>query len=147
VCSKGCLNACPLWVCFTLLHSTLFIILPYPFTSHPCFLNSFQYTSLYLLPSHLILHDITGVLFLFSFSSFPEFHRAVPLLQTCSTSEFLYHHACFCAYLYLWIYLPYMRENTWLLYFWSWLTSLTQCPPIASIYLQITCHSLFLMAE
>jgi hypothetical protein len=32
---------------------------------------------------------------LFSFTSFPELHRAVPLLQTCSTSEFLYNHACF----------------------------------------------------
>jgi hypothetical protein len=31
----------------------------------------------------------------FSFPSFSEFHRAVPLLQSCSTSEFVYDHACF----------------------------------------------------
>jgi hypothetical protein len=60
-----------------------------------------------------------------SFSSLPEFHRIVPLLQTCSTSEFLYDHACFCVYVYLWIYLPHMGENKWLLCFWSWLTSLS----------------------
>jgi hypothetical protein len=61
---------------------------------------------------------------LFSFPSFPEFHRVVPLLQTCSNSEFVYNHACFCVYVYLWIYLPCTKENIWLLCFWSWLTSL-----------------------
>jgi hypothetical protein len=48
--------------------------------------------------------------FLF-FPSFPKFHRVVPLLQTCSTSEFVYDHACFCVNVYLWIYFPCMREN------------------------------------
>jgi hypothetical protein len=46
-----------------------------------------------------------------SFPSFPEFHREVPLLQICSIPEFAYDHACFCVYVYLWIYLPYMKEN------------------------------------
>jgi hypothetical protein len=32
---------------------------------------------------------------LFSFPSYPEFHRIVPLLQTWSTSEFVYDHASF----------------------------------------------------
>jgi hypothetical protein len=36
---------------------------------------------------------------LFAFSSFPEFHRVNTLLQTCSTSEFVYD--CFCVYVYL----------------------------------------------
>jgi hypothetical protein len=31
---------------------------------------------------------------LFSFLSFPEFHRVVPLLQMCSTTEFVYDHVC-----------------------------------------------------
>jgi hypothetical protein len=34
-------------------------------------------------------------------SLFPEFHRVVPLLQTCSTTEFVFDHACFCVYVYL----------------------------------------------
>jgi hypothetical protein len=38
---------------------------------------------------------------LFSFPSFPEFHRVVPLLQSCSTFEFVYDHAGFCVYVYL----------------------------------------------
>jgi hypothetical protein len=50
-------------------------------------------------------------------SSFPEFHRVVALLQTCSTSEFVHDHACFCVYVYLWLYLPRMRENMCLLSF------------------------------
>jgi hypothetical protein len=38
----------------------------------------------------------------FSFlSSFPEFHRVVPLLQTWSTYEFVYDHACLYVYAYL----------------------------------------------
>jgi hypothetical protein len=48
--------------------------------------------------------------------------------------------SCFCVYLYLWIYLPCIRENMHLLCFWSWPTSLTWYPPTASIYLQTTCH-------
>jgi hypothetical protein len=76
---------------------------------------------------------------LFSFPSFPKFHRVVPLLQTSSTFEFVYDHACFYMYIYLWICLPHMRENMHLLCFWSWLTSLTMIS-FASIYCQITYH-------
>jgi hypothetical protein len=61
---------------------------------------------------------------LFSFPSSPELHTVVPLLQTCSSSEFVHDYACFCVYVYLWIYLPCMREHMQLLCFWSWLTSL-----------------------
>jgi hypothetical protein len=59
-------------------------------------------------------------LFLFLF---PQFHRVV-LLQAHSTSEFVYDHACFCVYVYLWIYLPHVRENMWPLSFSAWITSL-----------------------
>jgi hypothetical protein len=92
-----------------------------PLPPHP-FFNSFQYTSLCLLPSHFMICDTT--LILFSFPFFPKFHRVVPLLQTCSTTEFVYDYACFCVYVYLWIYLQCIRENMHLLCFWSWLTSL-----------------------
>jgi hypothetical protein len=47
------------------------ITLPFPFTSHPLFFSSFQYTSLHPLPSHLMLCDITDALsfsFLFPLS-------------------------------------------------------------------------------
>jgi hypothetical protein len=57
--------------------------------------------------------------------SFPKFCRVVLLFQTCSTSEFVCDHAFFCVYVYLWIYLPHMRENMWPLSFWAWLTSLS----------------------
>jgi hypothetical protein len=40
------------------LHTTL----PYPFTSHPSFFNSYQYISLYPLPSHGMFYDITDSL-------------------------------------------------------------------------------------
>jgi hypothetical protein len=36
----------------------------------------------------------------FSFPSFPGFHRVI-LLQTCSTYQFVYEHACFYIYVYL----------------------------------------------
>jgi hypothetical protein len=54
----------------------LLSLTPLPRTSP--FFNSFQYTSLYPLPSHLTFCDITDAL-TFSFP-FPEFHRVVPLL-------------------------------------------------------------------
>jgi hypothetical protein len=38
---------------------------------------------------------------LLAFPSFPEFHRVVPVLQTCSTYEFVYDYVCFCVYVYL----------------------------------------------
>jgi hypothetical protein len=73
-----------------------------------------------------MLCDITDALS-FSFP-FPLSPSSIELLQTCSTSELVYDHACFCVYVYLWIYLPHMRENMQLLCFWSWLTSLNMMP-------------------
>jgi hypothetical protein len=60
----------------------------------------------------------------FSFPSFPEFHRAVPLLQTCSTTEFACDHVHFCVYVFLGSIFHIWEKNMHLLYFWSWLTSL-----------------------
>jgi hypothetical protein len=74
-CSKGCLNVCPLWVCFTLVRSTPSITLPYLFTSHPPFFIIFQYISLYPLPSYLmfmILLLLYHSIFLSLFSWVPK---------------------------------------------------------------------------
>jgi hypothetical protein len=86
---------------------------------------------------------ISIILFSF-FLSFHEFHRVVPLLQTCSTFEFVYDHVCFCVYVYLWIYLPHMRENMRLLCFWSWLISFNMMSSNC-IYLPSNLMSLFLV--
>jgi hypothetical protein len=43
---------------------------------------------------------LSAILFSFPFS--PKLHSIVPLLQTCSSYEFVYDHVCFCAYAYLW---------------------------------------------
>jgi hypothetical protein len=83
---------------------------------------------------------------LFSFPSFSEFHRVISVLQTCSTSEFVYDRACFCVYVYLWICLSGMRENMQLLCFWSWLASLNMMSSNC-IHLPSNHMSLFLMAE
>jgi hypothetical protein len=105
--------------------------------------SPFEYSNLPLyLPCHVfqqfLIHILIsckftsyGMLYywcfiiLFSFPSFPEFHRVDRLLQTCSISEFVYVHACFCTYVYLWICLLFMRENMHLLCFWSCLISLS----------------------
>jgi hypothetical protein len=143
-CSNRHLNLCPLWVCFALNCSTLSITLPY---SLPPFFNIIRYTSLYSSPSHFICYDITDALsFSFPFMFPPEFQRLVPLLQTHCTSEFVYEHACFCVYVYLWIYLPHMRENMRPLCFCAWLTSLNMMSSNC-IHLLSNHISLFLMDE
>jgi hypothetical protein len=72
-----------------------------PLLSHTHFFNSFQYLSLYSLPSKILCFMILLMLLSFSF----------PLSQTCSTSEFVYNHACFCVHVYHWVYLLRMRDN------------------------------------
>jgi hypothetical protein len=80
--------------------------------SHSPFFNSFQYTSLYPLLAQMlcfmILLMLYHSLFLFLLS---KFHRIVPLLQTCSTSKFVYGHVWFLCVFIFWIYLPCMRGN------------------------------------
>jgi hypothetical protein len=80
----------------------------------------------------------------FSILSFPEFHRVVLRLQTCFTTAFVYDHACFCVYVYLWICPPRMRENMHLSCFWSWLTSLNMMSS-SCIHLPSNPMSLFLV--
>jgi hypothetical protein len=87
-----------------------------------------------------------GAIIFFSFPSFPGFHRVVPPLKTCSTSEFVHDHVWFWVYVYLWIYLPCMRENMWLLCSWSWLTSLNMMSSNC-IHLPSNYRLLFLMTE
>jgi hypothetical protein len=62
------------------------------FSTHPCIL--------YLHRCDVLRYYWWSII-LFSFPSFPEFHRAVPLLQTCSTYKFVYDRACFCMCVYL----------------------------------------------
>jgi hypothetical protein len=89
----------PMWLYFTLVHSTPSIALPYPFTFHPHYSTAFN-TYLYILYLHRcdVLWYYWCSIILFSFPSFPKIHRVVPLLQTCSTSGFVYDHADFCVY-------------------------------------------------
>jgi hypothetical protein len=54
---------------------------PLPLYLLPPIFNSFQYPSLYLLPSYLMLYSVTDALS-FSFP-FLEFHRVVPLILIC----------------------------------------------------------------
>jgi hypothetical protein len=120
---------------------------PNPMSSQLPFFNSFQYISLYPLPS-LMRFTILLILYyiLFSFPWFPKYHRVVPLLQTCSTYEFAYDHVCFCIHVYLWIYRPHMRENIWPLSFWAWFTSLNMMSSNC-IHLLSNHISLFLVTE
>jgi hypothetical protein len=81
----------------------------------------------------------------FTFPSFPKFHRVVPLLQTCSTSEFVYDHIYFCVCLSLDLSSTYERKHEFLC-FWSWLTSLNIMSS-SCIHLPSNPMSLFLMAD
>jgi hypothetical protein len=96
---KGYLSVCPLQEYFILVCSAPSITLPYPFTFPT---PHFQQLSIYLLISSTltsyVLQNYWCSIFLFSFPSFSKSHKVVPLLQTHSTSEFVYDHACFCAY-------------------------------------------------
>jgi hypothetical protein len=131
-------------------YNLLWFIQPFPLLSlsltFPSFSRAFN-TYCYVLKFHryYVLWYCWCSIFLFSFPSFPKFHTVVPLLQTCSTSEFVNDHVCFVCMFIFWIYLPHMREDMWTLSIWTWLTSLnmmSSSPPIASIYLQITwCQS------
>jgi hypothetical protein len=68
----------------------------------PPFLNSFQFTSLYHLPSKMLFFDITDALsFPFPFSLSLSSIGTCLELQTCFTYDFVHDHACFCVYAYL----------------------------------------------
>jgi hypothetical protein len=138
---KVLLNVCPLWVYFTLVCSTPFITLPYPFTSYSLFFNNFHYISLYDLPSQILCFIIFC-----SFICFPKFHKIFVLLQICSTYEFVYGHSWFCIYVHLLDLSFSMSGNKQALSFWVWLTSLDMMSSNC-IYLSSNHKSLFLMAE
>jgi hypothetical protein len=75
---------------------------PLSLSSHYTFLDSFQYISLCLLMMLCyVFWYCWGAIILSSLPSFLELHKVVPLLETCSTYEFLYNHVCVCVYVYL----------------------------------------------
>jgi hypothetical protein len=133
---KGvCLNVCPLWVCFTIIHSPPPITLPYPhfqqFSIHILICSTFRF--------YVMLYYWCSIL-LFSFLPFLKFHRVVPILQTHSISKFVLGHVCFCVYVDLWIDLLHVRENMQLLCFWAWLTLLSMMSSSCIHLPQPTCH-------
>jgi hypothetical protein len=71
------------------------------FSLLPLLFNSFQSVSLCHLPAQMQYILIFLISILFFFSSFPKFHKIVPLLQTCSLYKCAYDHVCFCVYIYL----------------------------------------------
>jgi hypothetical protein len=52
----------------------------------------------YILHLHILWYAISLMLYHSLPFPLPQFHGAVQLLHTCSTSEFVYDHAWFCAY-------------------------------------------------
>jgi hypothetical protein len=126
---KG-VSQCILAVCtlfFGLLNSVHYLPLPHfsKFSIHILISSTF---------TDVMFCDIGDALLFF----FPEFHRVVILLQTCSAYKFIYDHACFCVHVYL---LDLSSQNMRPLSFWAWLTS----PNMMSsncMHLQSTCHRL-----
>jgi hypothetical protein len=113
---------------------------PYTYLPPPLF-NSFQYTSLYPLPAHLMLCDITDALSL-SFplptspSSKEQFHYCKHVLHMSLSMIMLVfvYTFIFGSIFYVW-----EKTSSLCLSEPGWLHS-TWCPPIASIYCQTTCH-------
>jgi hypothetical protein len=111
---------------------------PLCFTSHLPFFNSFQHTSLYPLPSHLMLCNITDAL---SFS-FP-FPLSQSSIGSSNITNVFYIWVCIWLYMYMFIFgsIFHRWEKTCdFCVSYPGLLHLTWCPPIASIYLQTTCH-------
>jgi hypothetical protein len=120
-----------------------FYTLPYPFTSH--LPSIFQLFSTYILISSTVTSYVMQYywcsVILFYFPSFPKFHRIVLLLQTCPTSEFVYHHVCFHIYVYfLALYSTHERKHAAFGLSEPSSLHLTWWPPVTSIYLQTKCH-------
>jgi hypothetical protein len=77
-----------------------------PLLSFTCFPPTPHFSTAFTTYPYILYLDRCYVLqycwcsvILFSFPSFPEFHRVVPLLQMCFIYEFVY--ASFCVYVYL----------------------------------------------
>jgi hypothetical protein len=116
------------------------ITFPYPFIFYLPFFNSFQYTSLYPLPSHFMFYDIIDALsFSFPFPLFPT---------SIEYSNKFYIWGCIWSWLFLcmfifWIYLLCMRKNV---YFWAWFMSCNMMS-FSCIHLPSNHMSLFLVAK
>jgi hypothetical protein len=111
---NGISQSAPLWVNFSLVLSTPSITLPYPFTSHYRFFNSFQNTSLYPLPSQML--DFIVLLMLYH-SLFLAFFHQVPWSSSTVTNMF-YIWICIWPCLFLCICLSFVSifhlwEKTW----------------------------------
>jgi hypothetical protein len=98
-------------LCFGLFNPFHYSPLPLYFPP-PIFQQLSEHTLIsFTFPSCVLQYYWCSII-LFFLSSFPEFHSVDSLLQTCSTSEFVYDCACFCVYMFIfWTYLPHMREN------------------------------------
>jgi hypothetical protein len=82
----------------------------------------FQLPYIFYIHRYYVLQCYWWSVILFSFPSFPEIHRLVPLLHTCSTYEFVYDYACFSVYVFLLnLSSTYERKHE-PLSFWDWLT-------------------------
>jgi hypothetical protein len=117
----------------------LLSLTPLPLT--PQFSTAFN-THLYILYLHrCVLWYYWCSIILFSFPFFLKFHRVVPLLWTCSTSEFVYDHTYFLYILFIFGSIFHVSEKTCSFRLSEpGLLHLTWCPPIASIYHQTTCY-------
>jgi hypothetical protein len=87
-------------------YTLLWSFQPFPLLSLTFHLPTpiFQQFSIYILISSTFTCYVLQCWYsivLFSFPSFPKFHRIISLLQTCSTYAFVYDHTCFCVYVYL----------------------------------------------
>jgi hypothetical protein len=109
---------------------------------HP--IPTFQQLSIHTLISsaftYYVMQYYWCYIILFSFPSFPEFHRVLPLLQACSTSEFVDDQACF-VYIFVFGSIFHIWKKTCGFCVSDLgLLHLIWCLLFASIYLQTTCH-------
>jgi hypothetical protein len=119
------------------------ISLSYPLLPILHFSTAFN-THPYILYLHILFRWYYWCsIILFSFPSFPEFHRIVPLFQTCSTFEFVYDPAWFCVYVFL-LDLSSMYERKHVVFVFL---SLAYLMSFNCIHLLSNHMSLFLMTE
>jgi hypothetical protein len=129
----------PLWIYFTLVHSTPSIALPYPFPSTPHFSTFFStyHHILYLHRCYVLCYCWCSFSFPFppSLSSIEQFHYYKHVLHI-SLYMFLF------VYMFIFWIFHIQEKACCLCLFESGLLHLTWCFPIAFIYFQTTwCHS------
>jgi hypothetical protein len=125
-----------------LVPSTHSITFPYHLPPNPPFFKGFQYLSLYPLPSHVFCFTILLMLY---HSLFFSYFLKVPYTSSIIKNMF-YIQVCIWSCLVLGVCLSFASifhppEKTWLIcLFEPGLLHYTWCPPVASTYLQTTCH-------